>query len=66
MSSLIMSNFGIKALFINILLTGTLNLYRNQTHVGNLTKILFYNLFKITMFESFFIFEKFFLNNKMA
>ena len=33
------------------------NLYRNQTHVNNLTKISFYKLLKITMFESFFVFD---------
>ena len=33
------------------------NLYRNQTHVGNLTQSSFYSLLKITMFESFFIFD---------
>ena len=65
MSSLIMLSFDIKALFTNILLTGTLNIcvqnfYRNQTHVGNLTKISFYSLFKITIFESFFILDKIF------
>ena len=29
----------------------------NQTYVGNLTKSSFYNLFRITMFESFLIFD---------
>ena len=48
--------------FTNIPLTETLNLcvqnlYRNQTHVGNLTQSSFYSLLKITMFESFFIFD---------
>ena len=33
------------------------NLYRNQAHVNNLTKSSFYELLKITMFESFFIFD---------
>ena len=33
------------------------NLYRNQTHVNNLTKSSFYKLLTITMFESFFIFD---------
>ena len=49
-------------IFTNIPLTETLNLcvqnlYRNQTHVNNLTKSSFYKLLKITMFESFFIFD---------
>ena len=57
-----MASFDIKSLFTNILLTETLNLcvqnlYGNQTHVGNLTKRSFYSLLKITMFESFFIFD---------
>ena len=48
---------------ITLPLTETLNLcvqnlYRNQTHVSNLTKSSFYNLLKITMFESFFIFDE--------
>ena len=30
------------------------NVYRNQTHVNNLTKSSFYKLLKITMSESFF------------
>ena len=61
-----MASFDIKSLFTNIPLTETLNLcvqnsYRNQTHVNNLTKSSFYKLLKITMFESFFIFDgKFF------
>ena len=33
------------------------NLCRNQTHVGNLTQSSFYSLLKITMFESFCIFD---------
>ena len=57
-----MASFDIKSLFINIPLTETLkhcvqNLHRNQIHVGNLTKTSFYNLLKITMLESFFIFD---------
>ena len=61
-TSLLMASFEIKSLFTNIPLTETLkhcvqNLYRNQIHVGNLTKNSFYNLLKITMFESFFIFD---------
>ena len=60
-ASLFMASFDIKSLFTNIPLTETLNLcvqnlYRNQTHVGNLTQSSFYSLLKITMFESFFIF----------
>ena len=57
-----MASFDIKSLFTNIPLTETLNLcvqnlYRNQTHVNNLTKSSFYKLLKITMFESLFIFD---------
>ena len=57
-----MASFYIMSFFTNIPLTETLNLcvqnlYRNQTHVGNLTQSSFYNLLKITMFESFFIFD---------
>ena len=59
---LFMASFDIKSLFTNVPLTKTLNLwiqnlYRNQTHIDNLTKSSFYNLLKITMFESFCIFE---------
>ena len=61
-ASLFMASLDIKSLFTNIPLTETLNLcvqnlYRNQTHVGNLTQSSFYSLLKITMFESFFIFD---------
>ena len=61
-ASLFMASFDIKSLFTNIPRTETLNLcvqnlYRNQTHVGNLTQSSFYSLLKITMFESFFIFD---------
>ena len=57
-----MASFDIKSLFTNIPLTETLNLcaqslYRNQTHVNNLSKKSFYKLLKITMYESFFIFD---------
>ena len=66
-----LASFDIKSLFTNIPLTEMLNLclqnlYRNQTHVGNLTKSSFYSLLKITMFESFFIFDGKFMNNVMA
>ena len=58
-----MASFDIKSLFTNIPLTETLNLcvenlYRNKTHVDNLTKSLFYNFLKITMFQSFFLFDR--------
>ena len=61
-ASCFMASFDIKSLFTNISLTETLNLcvqnlYRNQTHVNNLTKSSFYKLLKITIFESFFIFD---------
>ena len=61
-ASLFTASFEIKSLFTNISLIETSNLcaqnlYRNQTHVGNLTKSLFYSLLKITMFESFSIFD---------
>ena len=57
-----MASVDIKSLFTKIPLTKTLNLcvqklYRNQTHVGNLTQNSFYSLLKITIFESFFIFD---------
>ena len=60
-TSCFMASFDIKSLFTNIPLTEMFNLcvqnlYRNQTHVNNLTKSSFYKLLKITMFESFFIF----------
>ena len=58
-----MGIFDIKSLFTTIPLKETLNLcvqnlYRNQTHVNNLTKSSFDKLLKITMFESFFIFDR--------
>ena len=61
-ASLFMASFDIKSLFTNIPLTETLNLcvqnlYRNQTHVDNLTQSSFYSLLKITMFKSFCIFD---------
>ena len=60
-ASLFIVSFDIKSLFSNITLTETLNLcvqnlYSNQTN-ANLTKSSFYSLLKITMFESFFIFD---------
>ena len=61
-ASCFMESFDIKSLFTNIPLTEKLNLcvqnlYRSQRHVNNLTKSSFYKLLKITMFESFFIFD---------
>ena len=61
-ASLFMASFDKKSLFTNIPLTEMLNLcvqnlYKNQAHVGNLTQRSFYSLLKITMFESFFIFD---------
>ena len=46
-ASCFMASFNIKSLFTNILLTETLNLcvqnlYKNQTHINNLTKSSFY------------------------
>ena len=66
-----MASFDIKSLFTNIPLTEILNLClqnldRNQTHVGNLTKSAFYSLLKITMLESFFIFDGRFYEHVMA
>ena len=57
-----MASFDITSLLTNMLVTDTLNLwvqnlYRNQPDVGNLNKSSFYNLPKITMFESIFIFD---------
>ena len=56
-ASFFMASFIIKSLFTNIPLTDLLNLcvqhlHGNQAHVSNLTKSSFYNLIKITMFES--------------
>ena len=73
-ASCFMVSFDIKSLFTDIPLTETLtrcvqNLYRNQTHVNNLIKGSFYKLLKITMFESFYIFDGKFheqMNNVMA
>ena len=61
-ASCFMASFDIKSLFTDIPLTETLslcvqNLYKNQAHVNNLTKSSFYKLPKITMPESFFIFD---------
>ena len=58
-----MASFDKATLRQHILLTETLNLcvqnlYRNQSHVGNLTKSSVYNLLKISLFESFFIFDE--------
>ena len=58
-----MASFDIKSLFTIITRTETLNLcvqnlYGNQAHVNNLTKCSFNKLLKITMFESFFIFDE--------
>ena len=55
-ASLFMASFDIKSLFTNIPLTEKLNLcvqnlYRNQTHIGNLIQGSFYSLLKVTMFE---------------
>ena len=63
-----MISFDVKSHFTNMPLTQMLNLcvealYRNQTHVGNLTKSLFYNLFKIITLESFFVFDVKFYEN---
>ena len=57
-----MASFDTKSFLTNIPLTETLQLcvqsiYRNQTYVSSLTKSSFYTLLKITMFESFFIFN---------
>ena len=56
-----MASFDIKSLFTNrnLPLAETLNLWiQNQPYIGNLTKSLFYDLVKINLFESFFIFER--------
>ena len=52
--SLFMASFNIKSLLAKLPLTQTLNLcvqnlYRNQTHFGNLTKSSFCSLLRITM-----------------
>ena len=61
-ASCLMASFDIKSFFTNISLNETLNicvqnLYKNKAHIKNLTKSSFYNLLKIAMFESFFIFN---------
>ena len=61
--SLFMASFNTREPFTHIPPTETLNvcvlnLYRNQTHAHKLTKSSFYNLLKITMFESFFTFDR--------
>ena len=53
-----MVSFDIKPLFTSILLTEALNLRpqnldKYQTHIWNFIKISFFNLLKITVFESF-------------
>ena len=53
-----MVSFDIKPLFTSILLTEVLNLRpqnldKYQTHIWNFIKISFFNLLKITVFESF-------------
>ena len=60
--SLFLASFNIKSLLAKLPLTQTLNLcvqnlYRNQTHFGNLTKSSFCSLLRITMFAYFFIFN---------
>ena len=59
---LFMADFDIKSSFTNISSTKTLNLcvnylHINQTRFDSLTKVLFYKLLEITMFQSFFIFD---------
>ena len=62
-SNLIMASFDVKSLFTNIPLTETIglcveNLYRNQTHIDNLSKSSFRRILEMTMDESFFIFDQ--------
>ena len=58
-ASFFMASFEIKVTFHQYTSSNfcVQNVYRNQTYVGNLTKSSFYNLFRITMFESFLIFD---------
>ena len=59
-SNFIMASFDVKSLFTNIPLTETIglcvdNLYRYQTHIYSLSKSY---ILKMTMYESFFIFDQ--------
>ena len=61
--SLFMASFDIKSLLAKLPLTQTLNfcvqnLYRNQTHFGNLTKSSFCSLLRITMLAKCFVFNR--------
>ena len=62
-SNLIMAGFDVKSLFTSIPLTETVslcveNLYRNQTHIDNLSKSSFRRILEMAMYESFFIFHQ--------
>ena len=61
--NLVTAIFYVKSLFTNIPLIETIalcfeNLYRNQTHMGSLSKSYFCRLLKMTIFESFSIFDQ--------
>ena len=58
-----MASFDVKSLFNNIHLTETIdlcveNLYRNQTHINNLSKSSFRRILEMAKHESFFIFDQ--------
>ena len=62
-SNLKMATFDVKSLFTKIPLTETIglcveNLYRNQTHIDNISKNYFRRLLEMAMYESFFIFDQ--------
>ena len=63
--NLIMASFDVKSLFTNICLTETIglcveNLYRNQTHIDNLSQCPFSRLLEMTMHESFIFDQKYY------
>ena len=66
-----MASFDIKSLLTNVPLTETLNLcvqtlYRNQTHVGNLTEVRCIACLKLPCLNHFLYSMENFMNNVMA
>ena len=58
-----MASFDVKSILTNIFLPGTIglcheNLYRNHTHIDNLSKGSFRRVLEMTMYESFLIFDQ--------
>ena len=69
--SLFMASFNIKSLLAKLPLTQTLNLcvqnlYRNQTHFGNLTKSSFCSLLELPCLHNFLYSMENFMSNAMA